>query len=418
MIWSSVSSSTPICFARSADTNGSYATSRIWNAFARSATSLPIRPRPTMPSVLSASSTPSHFERSHRPATSAACACGTLRAWLSSSAIVCSAAEMMFDCGAFTTITPRAVAAGTSTLSSPMPARPTTTRSVPASSTSAVTCVADRMISALAPTIASSSVSGVRSSWTSTVWPAARRRSRPPSAIDSVTRMRAMPACLSATGVRANDLERHVKPGFQGVACRWNRCATRTPPPEPATVLGVSAPTFTIRTLETAAEMASIVTIFQQVWGTTTPIVNVELLRAIEHSGGYVAAAYESGRVIGASFGFLGRHHGEDALHSHVTGILPGVQHGGIGRAMKNHQRVWAGERDIPWITWTFDPLVRRNAWFNIEVLGAARVGVPRRVLRPDDRLDQRPGRERPPARRLAHRRRRHPSRALRRGAP
>ena len=133
----------------------------------------------------------------------------------------------------------------------------------------------------------------------------------------------------------------------------------------------MSAPTFAIRTLETAAEMASIVTIFQQVWGTTTPIVNVELLRAIEHSGGYVAAAYESGRVIGASFGFLGRHRGEGALHSHVTGILPGVQHGGIGRAMKNHQRVWAGEREIPWITWTFDPLVRRNAWFNIEVLGA-----------------------------------------------
>ena len=129
--------------------------------------------------------------------------------------------------------------------------------------------------------------------------------------------------------------------------------------------------TIEIRTLETASEMATIVTILQQVWGTTTPIVNVELLRAIEHSGGYVAAAYESGRIIGASFGFLGRHHGQLALHSHVTGILPGVQHGGIGRAMKSHQREWAAERDIPWITWTFDPLVRRNAWFNIERLGA-----------------------------------------------
>ncbi len=133
----------------------------------------------------------------------------------------------------------------------------------------------------------------------------------------------------------------------------------------------MSDPTFEIRTLETAAEMASIVTVFQQVWGTTTPIVNVELLCAIGHSGGYVAAAYESGRVMGASFGFLGRHGPDDALHSHVTGILPGVQHSGLGRAMKNHQRDWAGERNIPWITWTFDPLVRRNAWFNIEVLGA-----------------------------------------------
>ncbi len=124
-----------------------------------------------------------------------------------------------------------------------------------------------------------------------------------------------------------------------------------------------------IRTLETAAEMATIVTVFQQVWGSVTPIVGVELLRAIGHAGGYVAGAFESGNIVGASFGFLARHHGDDALHSHVTGILPGVQHSGVGRAMKNHQRTWAAARGIPWITWTFDPLVRRNAWFNIEVL-------------------------------------------------
>jgi predicted GNAT superfamily acetyltransferase len=136
----------------------------------------------------------------------------------------------------------------------------------------------------------------------------------------------------------------------------------------------MAEPELEIRTLDTAADMASVVTVFQQVWGSVTPIVGVELLTAIAHSGGYVAAAFESGNIIGASFGFLARHQPSgrpttDALHSHVTGILPGVQHSGVGRAMKNHQRTWAAERDIPWITWTFDPLVRRNAWFNIEVL-------------------------------------------------
>ncbi len=124
-----------------------------------------------------------------------------------------------------------------------------------------------------------------------------------------------------------------------------------------------------IRNLDTAEEMATIVTVFQQVWGSVTPIVGAELLRAIAHAGGYVAGAFEGGNTVGASFGFLARHQGDDALHSHVTGILPGVQHSGVGRAMKNHQRAWAAERDIPWITWTFDPLVRRNAHFNIEVL-------------------------------------------------
>jgi predicted GNAT superfamily acetyltransferase len=50
-----------------------------------------------------------------------------------------------------------------------------------------------------------------------------------------------------------------------------------------------------IRTLETAEEMSAIVTVFQQIWGSATPLVGVELLRAIAHSGGYVAGAFESG---------------------------------------------------------------------------------------------------------------------------
>ena len=111
--------------------------------------------------------------RSQRPAVSAAWACGTLRAWARSSAIVCSAAERMFDCGAFTTITPRSVAASTSTLSRPMPARPTTTRSVPAASTSAVTLVAERMIRAWAPG------DGGRAAPRATARAARRRRGRP-----------------------------------------------------------------------------------------------------------------------------------------------------------------------------------------------------------------------------------------------
>ena len=70
-------------------------------------------------------------DRFQAPASRSASACGTLRACASSSAMVCSAADSTFDCGAFTTITPRRVAASTSTLSSPMPARPTTCRSRP-----------------------------------------------------------------------------------------------------------------------------------------------------------------------------------------------------------------------------------------------------------------------------------------------
>ncbi len=38
---------------------------------------------------------------------------------------------------------------------------------------------------------------------------------------------------------------------------------------------------------------------------------------------------------------------------------------------MKLHQRAWAIARGIPVIEWTFDPLVARNAYFNIRKLGA-----------------------------------------------
>jgi predicted GNAT superfamily acetyltransferase len=126
-----------------------------------------------------------------------------------------------------------------------------------------------------------------------------------------------------------------------------------------------------IRVLTSTADLRHTVTLFNQVWGTVTPLVGVELLRAIEHTGGYVAAAFHGEQIVGASVGLLARHEGEAALHSHITGIQAGLRETGLGRAMKRHQRAWAREHGLAWITWTFDPLVRRNAWFNLHVLRA-----------------------------------------------
>lgn len=133
----------------------------------------------------------------------------------------------------------------------------------------------------------------------------------------------------------------------------------------------MSTTSIEVRSISSRSDFDEHGALMQRVWGTSTPLVNVEMLTAISHSGGYVAAAFADDRMVGASVGFLADHHGEPALHSHVTGVVDSMRHAGIGRAIKLHQRAWAAERGLRWITWTFDPLVRRNAWFNIAVLGA-----------------------------------------------
>jgi hypothetical protein len=111
------------------------------------------------------------------------------RACASSSASVCSAALMTFDCGAFTTITPRRVASSTSTLSRPIPARAITLRLAAAASTSPVTWVALRMTNASYGAI-SAARSPFASSGRTSTWKSFVSRSSPCWDRDSVTSTR------------------------------------------------------------------------------------------------------------------------------------------------------------------------------------------------------------------------------------
>ncbi|MGH9304492.1 MAG: GNAT family N-acetyltransferase, partial [Acidimicrobiales bacterium] len=58
-------------------------------------------------------------------------------------------------------------------------------------------------------------------------------------------------------------------------------------------------------------------------------------------------------------------------LHSHVTAVSGARHRTGVGGALKLHQRAWALEHGFEVITWTFDPLVARNARFNLSKLAA-----------------------------------------------
>jgi predicted GNAT superfamily acetyltransferase len=74
--------------------------------------------------------------------------------------------------------------------------------------------------------------------------------------------------------------------------------------------------------------------------------------------------------LIGACVGFF-HAPSDDALHSHIAGVSRDALDRHIGFALKLHQRAWAMVRGVSEIAWTFDPLVSRNAYFNLVKLAA-----------------------------------------------
>ena len=126
-----------------------------------------------------------------------------------------------------------------------------------------------------------------------------------------------------------------------------------------------------IRRLDTPAAVAAASELFREVWRTDAPPIPPNLARAIDHAGGYAYAAYDDDAMLAASVAFLGSDDDGPHLYSHITGVAPAARGQGLGRALKLHQRDWCLDRGLARIVWTFDPLVRRNAAFNVTVLGA-----------------------------------------------
>ncbi len=152
----------------------------------------------------------------------------------------------------------------------------------------------------------------------------------------------------------------------------------------------------TVRTLRDLQELDDAREIFDATWpmahgGSNLPS---NLFRALVHAGAYACAAYADGREVGATVAFIGREPDTDGrlvtlLHSHMAAVHPDYRNRSVGTAMKSHQRLWALEHDIPVISWTFDPLVRRNLRLNMLKLGAQVRGYERNFYgRMDDDYD------------------------------
>ncbi|WP_054967177.1 GNAT family N-acetyltransferase [Alicyclobacillus ferrooxydans] len=128
--------------------------------------------------------------------------------------------------------------------------------------------------------------------------------------------------------------------------------------------------TVDIRRVTSLADCDTARAIAATVWGSdaacSTPQMSVHA-----NYGGVVLLAYAGSEPVGFLFSFPALYRGEWVLWSHETAVLPEYLHQGIGSALKLYQRTAATELGYRSIAWTFDPLVSRNAHFNLNKLGA-----------------------------------------------
>jgi len=127
-----------------------------------------------------------------------------------------------------------------------------------------------------------------------------------------------------------------------------------------------------VRVLDALPDLDAVQRLYDEIWrpgGTNSP-VTTELLRALGKAGSYVGGAFDHGELVGACIGFFGAP-ASGSLHSHIAGVSPRVQGRSVGFALKAHQRAWALLQGIREISWTFDPLIARNAYFNLAKLAA-----------------------------------------------
>ena len=110
--------------------------------------------------------------------------------------------------------------------------------------------------------------------------------------------------------------------------------------------------------------------IFDKTWALDAGTeITPNLLQAMVHSGSYLSGAFIDNKIVGAAFAFPATNGGLH-LHSHMTAVLPEYRDKGVGYALKIDQWNWAKKKNYYHLSWTFDPLVRRNAKLNIVKLG------------------------------------------------
>jgi predicted GNAT superfamily acetyltransferase len=127
---------------------------------------------------------------------------------------------------------------------------------------------------------------------------------------------------------------------------------------------------FSIEFLSEIELQNSAISVFDSTWSkTSSSEISTNLLAAMVHSGSYLSGAFIDGKCVGAAFAFPATTGGLH-LHSHMTAVLDEYRDQGVGYALKMDQWHWAKKNNFSEISWTFDPLVSRNAKLNLIKLG------------------------------------------------
>ncbi|RRR74542.1 MAG: hypothetical protein EI684_06765 [Candidatus Viridilinea halotolerans] len=143
-----------------------------------------------------------------------------------------------------------------------------------------------------------------------------------------------------------------------------------------------------IRLLSSLAEFTACMQLQQAIWGSFSTVPD-HLLLTFQRNGGIVLGAFDVAQpaqpIVGFVFGFMGRTHDGQLKHaSHMAAVHPAYRDSGLGAKLKWAQREQVLAQGITLMTWTFDPLLSRNAYLNIARLGATSRTYIRNIYGPE----------------------------------
>ena len=127
-----------------------------------------------------------------------------------------------------------------------------------------------------------------------------------------------------------------------------------------------------LRNLQDVEEFRACVVLQKEVWGfADNELVPLRIFSLAPKIGGQVIGAWDGDKLVGFAFSIPGIRNGHSYLHSHMLAVAAAYRNSGLGRRLKLFQREDAIELGYELMEWTFDPLEIKNAYLNIERLGA-----------------------------------------------